>query len=95
MSQIAVTPDEINTVAEQVGAGASDIESQRAALLTKIRGLGDTWQGRAASALQELYEKWDKDAQELMETLQEISRAMQQAAIRYEEAETGVTREFS
>lgn len=95
MSQITVTPDDINEVAGEVASGASDIEGQRAALLAKIRGLGDSWQGQAAAALQELYERWDRDAQELMETLQEISQAMRQAATRYEETEVNITRGFS
>ena len=95
MPEITVTPEDITTVAGQVASGASDIESQRAALLAKIQGLGDSWQGPAASALQELYAKWDSDARALMDTLTEISQAMQQAATRYEETESNVRRGFS
>jgi ESAT-6 family protein len=95
MARITVTPEEITTVAGQVASGASDIESQRGALLTKIQGLGDSWQGPAASALQELYARWDHDARALMETLTEISQAMRQAAIRYDETEGKVAGEFS
>jgi WXG100 family type VII secretion target len=90
-----VSSEMITNVASQVTSGASEIEGQRSALLAQIQGLGDSWQGTAASALQELYAKWDSDARALMETLTEIGQAMQEAATAYEVTEEDVTREFS
>ncbi len=95
MSQYRVSPEEIRTVASQVASGGSEIEAQRTALLGQIQGLGDTWQGTAATALQGLYEKWDSDVRALMTTLSEIGQAMNQAANAYEQTETGVTTTFS
>ena len=94
-------PKRLNTIARDARVpllAVNDVlyhETKRRALLAKIQGLGDSWQGPAASALQELYAKWDSDARALMDTLTEISQAMQQAATRYEETESNVTREFS
>lgn len=95
MSQYRVSPEEIRAVASQVASGGSEIEAQRTALLGQIQGLGDTWQGTAASALQGLYEKWDSDVRSLMTTLSEIGQAMNQAANQYEATETSVTGTFS
>jgi WXG100 family type VII secretion target len=94
MSQFRVSPEQIRAVAGQVASGGSEIEQQRTALLGQIQGLGDSWQGTAASALQGLYEKWDSDVRSLMTTLSEIGQAMNQAATQYEETETSVTGMF-
>jgi WXG100 family type VII secretion target len=94
MSQYRVSSDEIRAVAGQVTSGGAEIEQQRSTLLGQIQGLGDSWQGTAASALQGLYEKWDSDARALMTTLSEIGQAMNQAAATYEETETSVTGMF-
>jgi 6 kDa early secretory antigenic target len=94
MSQFRVSPEQIRAVAGQVASGGAEIEQQRTTLLGQIQGLGDSWQGSAASALQGLYEKWDSDARTLMTTLSEISQQMNQAAAQYEETETSVTGMF-
>jgi WXG100 family type VII secretion target len=95
MSEYTVTPDAIRSVAGQVASGASEIDAQRSALLARIQGLGDSWQGQAASALQALYEKWDADIRSLHTTLTEIGQTMQGAATAYEATETGVRQSFS
>lgn len=95
MSEYRVSPEEIRTVAGQVGSGGTEIEAQRSTLLGQIQGLGDSWQGTAASALQALYEKWDSDVRALTATLSEIGTAMTTAANNYEQTETSVTGQFS
>lgn len=95
MSEITVTPDQITAVAGQVASGANEIETQRAALLSQIQGLGDTWQGAAASALQALYQQWDADIRALQNTLTEIGQTMRTAADAYQTTESGITRSFS
>jgi len=95
MSEFMVTPDAIRSVAGQVASGASDIEEQRARLLAQIQGLGDSWQGQAASALQDLYARWDADIRSLHTTLTEIGQTMQAAASRYESTESSVRQSFT
>ena len=95
MPEFTVTPEAIRNVAGQVASGASEIDAQRASLLAQIQGLGDSWQGQAASALQALYQRWDSDVRALQETLTEIGQAMQGAATEYETTESNVQRAFS
>jgi 6 kDa early secretory antigenic target len=95
MSEFMVSPEAIRNVAGQVASGASEIDAQRASLLAQIQGLGDSWQGQAASALQALYERWDSNVRALQETLTEIGQTMQGAATAYESTESNVQRSFS
>lgn len=94
MSQYNVSPEAIRTVAGQVSAGAAEIDTQRARLLSQIQGLGDSWQGVAATALQSLYARWDANVRALHETLTEIGQAMQTAATNYEGTEASVRSSF-
>lgn len=95
MSEFTVSPEMIRTVAGQVSSGASEIDAQRATLLTQIQGLGDNWQGQASTALQSLYEKWDADVRSLHTTLTEIGQTMQSAATAYEGTESNIRSSFS
>lgn len=95
MSDFRVSSEAIRNVAGQVASGAEEIDAQRQTLLSQIHGLGDSWQGSAATALQTLYEKWDSDVRTLQTTLTEIGQTMQEAATNYETTETGVQRSFT
>jgi len=95
MADFQVSSEAIRGVASQVASGAEEINSQLQTLMAQIHGLGDSWQGAAASALQALYEKWNSEAQALQATLVEISQTMQTAAANYETTEAGVQRSFA
>lgn len=94
MATIAVDTEAIRNVAQRVRMGADDAESQRVSLLAQIQGLQGDWQGSASEALQDLYQRWDQQAQAINDTLTEIAVQMTQAADDYDAGEDRVGGRF-
>jgi WXG100 family type VII secretion target len=89
-----VNTHEVAGVAQQVTSGSAEIENQLHRLMGQIRSLHGNWEGSASAALQELYTRWNAQAEALKETLREIGDQMRQAAAEYEANEAANTSRF-
>ena len=95
MAEIQVTSESLTGVANQLGSGASEIESQLSNLKSLVSGLvAGEWGGSASQSFQELYSQWDQSAIQLKESLQGISELLSQAALSYEESENSISGTF-
>ena len=54
MPNIAVTPEQLQSVASQLNAGAANIESTLSQLASQVAPLQSEWQGVAQARFQEL-----------------------------------------
>ncbi len=94
MATYTVNTHEVAGVAQQVASGSAEIEGQLHRLMGQIHGLHGNWEGSASSALQELYARWNTQAEALKETLRQIGDQMRQAAAEYEANEAANTSRF-
>src|SRR6202000_2598891 len=58
MPNIAVTPEQLQSIASQLNAGASNIESTLSQLAGQVAPLQSEWQGVAQARFQELWAEW-------------------------------------
>ena len=94
MPNIAVTPEQLQSIAGQLNTGASNIESTLAQLEGQVAPLQSEWQGVAQARFQELWAEWHRSSRGIQEALHGISQLTQQAGANYEEAETSIASSF-
>ena len=95
MAEIQVTSESLTGVANQLGSGASEIESQLSNLKSLVSGLvSGEWGGAASQSFQELYDQWDQAALQLKESLVGISEQLSRAALDYDESENSIAGGF-
>ena len=87
MVRLAAETEDIHQKATAVQQQAGEMEAQLARLSGGITDLHNTWQGTAAQAFQELYEKWNTQARTMRETLESIGRALNAVGTDYERLE--------
>jgi 6 kDa early secretory antigenic target len=95
MPNIAVTPEQLQSVAGQLNAGAANIESTLSQLASQVAPLQSEWQGVAQARFQELWAEWQRSSRGIQEALHGISQLTQQAAANYDETEQGIASSFS
>ena len=95
MPNIAVTPEQLQSVAGQLNAGAANIESTLSQLASQVAPLQSEWQGVAQARFQELWAEWQRSSQGIQEALHGISQLTQQAAANYEQTEQGIASSFN
>jgi early secretory antigenic target protein ESAT-6 len=95
MPNIAVTPEQLQSVSGQLNAGAANIESTLSQLASQVAPLQSEWQGVAQARFQELWAEWQRSSRGIQEALHGISQLTQQAATNYDETEQGIASSFS
>ena len=95
MSGIKVTPEQLQSVAGQLGTGCSQIEATLQQLASQVAPLGSDWAGMAQSNFTGLWEQWQRDAAGLHQALTGISTLMRQAGASYEQTEQANARAFA
>jgi ESAT-6 family protein len=95
MPNIAVTPEQLQSVGSQLNAGAANIESTLSQLASQVAPLQSEWQGVAQARFQELWAEWQRSGRGIQEALHGISQLTQQAAANYDETEQGIASSFS
>jgi WXG100 family type VII secretion target len=95
MPNIAVTPEQLQSVASQLNAGAANIESTLSQLAAQVAPLQSEWQGVAQARFQQLWDEWHRSSQGIQEALHGISQLTQQAGVHYEDTETGIASSFN
>jgi 6 kDa early secretory antigenic target len=94
MANIAVTPEQLQSVASQLNAGAANIESTLSQLAGQVAPLQSEWQGVAQARFQELWAEWQRSSRGIQEALHGISQLTQQAGASYESTEQQIAGSF-
>jgi WXG100 family type VII secretion target len=94
MPNIAVTPEQLQSVGSQLNSGAATIESTLSQLAAQVAPLQSEWQGVAQARFQELWAEWQRSSQGIKEALTGISLLTQQAAAKYEGSEQEIASSF-
>ena len=74
MPNIAVTPEQLQSVGAQLNAGAANIESTLSQLAGQVAPLQSEWQGVAQARFQELWAEWQRSSRGIQEALHGISQ---------------------
>src|SRR3954452_11971403 len=94
MANIAVTPEQLQSVGAQLNAGASNIESTLSQLAAQVAPLQSEWQGVAQARFESLWAEWQRSSRGIQDALTGIARLTQQAGSNYEQTETAIASSF-
>jgi 6 kDa early secretory antigenic target len=94
-SQFTVDTDRIQAASGDIQRISADIESQVAAMMGKLGALQEAWKGSASDRFQGVVTEWRGTQSRVRESLEHISRALQQAGSQYAQAEQQNTSMFS
>lgn len=92
---ILVTPEQLQSIAGQLQAGAANIESINSQLQSQVAPLGTEWAGVAQARFQELWAQWQQSSRGIQEALAGISQLMQQAGVNYADTEQAIASSFT
>jgi WXG100 family type VII secretion target len=95
MPYLKVTPEQLQSTATQLNAGAANIESILSGLKTQVSALQGEWEGVAQARFQELWAEWDRSAKGIQDALHGISQLTQSAGSGYEGMETRIAGSFA
>jgi WXG100 family type VII secretion target len=91
---IKVTPEQLQQVASQLTAGASNIESILAQLQAAVAPLGIEWAGVAQAQYMQHWEQLRQGAAQVHQGLMGNAQITRQAAVAYAETEQGIAASF-
>ncbi len=94
-SNIAVTPEQLESVSAQLSNAASTIESTLSQVKAQVESVAGAWQGVAATDFQNLMTQWNQDSMGLHQVLTQISQNLIKAAQAYAEADQGISKGFA
>lgn len=94
MANIAVTPEQLQSIASQLNAGAANIESTLSQLAGQVAPLQSEWQGMAQQRFQQLWDEWQRSSRGIQDALHGISQLTQQAGSNYESTEQQIASSF-
>ncbi len=86
-SQFQVDTDRIGAASGDVARISADIEAQVAAMMARLTSLQDAWRGEASGRFQGVVHEWRGTQARVRESLDHISRTLQQAGQQYAAAE--------
>jgi WXG100 family type VII secretion target len=95
MSNILVTPEQLQSVSSQLTAGAASIESTLAQLMAQVAPLQGEWRGVAQTRFEALWQEWQQSARGIHDALTGISQLTAQAAANYSDTEQAIASSFS
>lgn len=86
-SQFQVDTDRIAGAAGDITRISTEIDTQVAAMMGRLTGLQDAWQGSAAQRFQAVAGEWRATQAKVRESLDQIARLLGQAGQQYAAAE--------
>lgn len=86
-SMFQVDTARIDAAAGDIGRISGEIDSSVTAMMSRLSGLQDAWQGSAAAGFQSVVREWDTTQRQVKESLDSISQALQRAGQQYAEVE--------
>ena len=81
--------------AQQVQQVSEEIGSELNSLMSNLEPVAASWKGNAASAFQQLMERWRQDASKLHQALAEIAQMLEQTNKSYSQAEENNSSQIS
>lgn len=94
MGDIAYDFAHIQELSSQIQSVAQQIESLLGELSSEVHKLAAGWEGEAQETWYALQSKWDNDAGELRETLEQLSSKVRDAGDAMHQAEGAITSKF-
>lgn len=88
MTQIRVTPEELENISSQVNGKASavfDNINQATALISNLVSQG--WAGTASTQFDSIWTKWDQGAKQIHQAMVDMSTYMTKAAAAYRDVD--------
>lgn len=95
MSRFEVDSAQVQAASAKVAASTTAIRSEVAAMMRHLTELQGTWQGSAAQAFSGVMTDWSRTQRRVEESLDQVTRALQNAAKSYAEAEQHAARLFA
>ncbi|HET8614953.1 MAG TPA: WXG100 family type VII secretion target [Actinomycetales bacterium] len=86
-SQYQVDTARIGAAAGDVQRISAEVDSSVAAMMARLTGLQDAWQGEASARFQGVVQEWRATQTRVRESLEHISRLLGQAGQQYAAAE--------
>ena len=81
--------------AQQVQQVSEEINSELRSLMSNLEPVASSWKGSAASAFQQLMQRWNEDASKLTQALQGISELLDSTTKNYSQGEEQHTSSIS
>lgn len=95
MTNIKVTPEQLQQLAGTVSSGSAEIASTLSTLHGQLAPLaGGDWAGAASTQFHALWQQWQQSARGLNEALAGISSLLSQAGSSYAQAEQQIASIF-
>src|SRR3954465_4025117 len=94
MPNIAVTPEQLQSTASQLNAGAANIVSILSQLATQVAPLQSEWQAVAQARFQGVWSEWQRSGRGIQDALHGISQLTQQAGANNDDANPGISSSF-
>ncbi|MGN6634844.1 MAG: WXG100 family type VII secretion target [Oryzihumus sp.] len=94
-SQFTVDTERIAAASGDIQRISGEVDAQVAAMMSRLTGLQDAWQGSASQRFQGVVAEWRATQMRVRESLDHISRALAQAGSSYNQAEQQNTAMFS
>ncbi|MCE1177820.1 MAG: WXG100 family type VII secretion target [Micrococcales bacterium] len=93
--QFQVDTERIHAASGDIARIASDIETQVAAMMSRLTALQDAWRGTASDRFQALVVEWQGTQRQVKSSLDSIGTALGTAGTQYAEVESATERMFS
>lgn len=87
MSSFGTQTDVMRKAAQQVHQTSDDINAELRSLLSQLEPVASSWKGTAASAFQQLMQRWHEDGQKLTQALAGIAEALDSSTTGYTQVE--------
>lgn len=95
MTQYHVDAAQVAAASTTAGRSAEAIRAEVAGMLAHLQSLESSWQGGAATAFAGVVSQWHATQMQVETALDEITRALAQAAEHYQVAEDTAVRMFA
>lgn len=92
---IKVTPEQLQSVAGQLAAGAAQIETTLGQLAGQVAPLGSDWAGGAQQRFETLWAEWQSSARNLHQALEGTSTMMRGAGTSFATHDSEVAATFN
>jgi WXG100 family type VII secretion target len=93
-SGIAVTPERLREISQQMSVGATDVQAILSKLSGDVAPVRSEWVGAAQAQFNTLWDKLQQDASGLHSALTGIAKLTEKAATAYEAAEQSIAKSF-
>jgi 6 kDa early secretory antigenic target len=95
MTNILVTPEQLQQVSGQLNAGAANIESTLSRLASQVAPLQSEWRGVAQAQFEALWAEWQRASAGIQHALHGISQLTAAASANYSDTEQSIAASFA